>query len=239
MGPDSTGRVRNIGDFGCLVTDWCMMIRQWGVSQMNPAELWEHIKSTGGTNGAYLRSGSLAAAFPGQVKYNGYTGGTAQLYDRIRANKDKGNITPVRVDFNPMTPQQEEHWVNIIDHLPGDNFTAVDPWTGKIIVVNLVYGIEGPDILTAQWYEPIMQTVTLEQALIARSMELQTISLNSTAALQARITGDGRQPVGSEGRVTFEGVSYALQPAESLTQTGRWVYYCQVGDWSNVKVVDG
>jgi len=61
----------------------------------------------------------------------------------------------VRVDFNPMTPQQEEHWVNIIDHLPGDNFTAVDPWTGKIIVVNLVYGTEGPDILTAQWYEPI------------------------------------------------------------------------------------
>lgn len=155
MGPDSTGRVRNIGDFGCLVTDWCMMLQQWGISQMNPAELWEHIKATGGTNGAYLKSGSLAAAFPGKVKYNGYTGGGPDLYAQIRANKDKGWITPVRVDFNPTTPTQEEHWVNIINYLPDDNFTAADPWAGNIITVNLVYGIPGPDVLTAQWYEPV------------------------------------------------------------------------------------
>lgn len=239
MGPDSTGRVRNIGDFGCLVTDWCMMVRQWGISQMNPAELWEHIKANGGTNGAYLRSGALAAAFPSQVKYNGYTGGSPELYNLIRANKDRGWITPVRVDFNPTTPQQEEHWVNVIDYLPGDNFSAADPWTGKIVTVNLVYGIPGADILTAQWYEAIPQGQTLEAALVAKSLELQTISLNSAAALQARIVADGRQPVGNEGRMTFEGVSYALQPAESLTEPGRWVYWCIVGSWSDIRIVQG
>ena len=142
------------------------------------------------------------------------------------------------MDFNPTTPAQEEHWVNVTNYLPDDNFSAADPWTGQIITINLVYGIPGPDVLTAQWYEAIPQTVTLEQALIAKSLELQTISLNSAAALQARITGDGRQPVGSEGRVTHEGIGYALQPAESLAEPGRWVYYCVVGDWGNVTMIN-
>ena len=79
----------------------------------------------------------------------------------------------------------------------------------------------------------------LNEALIARSLELQCISLNAAASIQAKIVRDGRQPVGSEGRMTHQGVSYALQPAESLTSQGRWVYYCRVGDWSNVKVIAG
>lgn len=76
-------------------------------------------------------------------------------------------------------------------------------------------------------------------ALIAKSLELQCIQLNSAAALQAKIVRDGRQPVGSEGRLTHQGVNYALQPAESLTSQGRWVYYCRAGDWGNVKVITG
>ena len=48
MGPDSTGTVRKVKDFGCLVMDWAMMLRQLGISQMNPAELCEQIKATGG-----------------------------------------------------------------------------------------------------------------------------------------------------------------------------------------------
>lgn len=79
----------------------------------------------------------------------------------------------------------------------------------------------------------------LNEALIARSIELQCISLNAAASIQAKIVRDGRQPVGSEGRMTYQGVNYALQPAESLTSQGRWVYYCRVGDWSNVKVITG
>lgn len=79
----------------------------------------------------------------------------------------------------------------------------------------------------------------LNEALIARSLELQCISLNDKAGIQAKITRDGRQPVGSEGRMTYQGVSYALQPAESLASQGRWVYYCRVGDWSNIKVIAG
>ena len=131
------------------------LLQAWEISTLNPAELWEYIKARGGTNGSYLRSGALATAFPDDVKYNGFTSGGSALYGQIRANKDKGWITPVRVDFNPMTPEQEEHWVNVVDYLPGDNFQAADPWTRKIIIVNDVYGIPGPDILTAQWYEPI------------------------------------------------------------------------------------
>ena len=155
MGPDATGRVRTIGDFGCLVTDWAMMLQAWEISTLNPAELWEYIKARGGTNGAYLRGGALATAFPDDVKYNGFTSGGPTLYAQIRANKDKGIITPVRVDFNPMTPEQEEHWLDVIDYLPNDNFLAADPWTGKRIIINDVYGIPGPDVLAAQWYEPI------------------------------------------------------------------------------------
>ena len=97
------------------------------------------------------------------------------------------------------------------------------------------------DMFRTEW-EPgtaTPPTQTLNAALIAKSLELQCISLNAAASIQAKIVRDGRQPVGSEGRMTHQGVSYALQPAESLTSQGRWVYYCRVGDWANVKVITG
>jgi len=97
------------------------------------------------------------------------------------------------------------------------------------------------DMFRAEWKPGTVTPPppTLNEALIARSLELQCISLNAAASIQAKIVRDGRQPVGSEGRMTHQGVSYALQPAESLTSQGRWVYYCRVGDWSNVKVITG
>ena len=97
------------------------------------------------------------------------------------------------------------------------------------------------DMFRAEWKPGTVTPPppTLNEALIARSLELQCISLNAAASIQAKIVRDGRQPVGSEGRMTHQGVSYALQPAESLTSQGRWVYYCRVGDWANVKVITG
>lgn len=96
------------------------------------------------------------------------------------------------------------------------------------------------DMFRAEWKPgTVPPSGGLNEALIARSLELQCISLNAAASIQAKIVRDGRQPVGSEGRMTHQGVSYALQPAESLTSQGRWVYYCRVGDWSNVKVITG
>lgn len=96
------------------------------------------------------------------------------------------------------------------------------------------------DMFRAEWKPgTVPPSSGLNEALIARSLELQCISLNAAASIQAKIVRDGRQPVGSEGRMTHQGVSYALQPAESLTSQGRWVYYCRVGDWGNVKVIAG
>lgn len=96
------------------------------------------------------------------------------------------------------------------------------------------------DMFRAEWKPgTVPPSSGLNEALIARSLELQCISLNAAASIQAKIVRDGRQPVGSEGRMTHQGVSYALQPAESLTSQGRWVYYCRVGDWSNVRVITG
>lgn len=98
------------------------------------------------------------------------------------------------------------------------------------------------DMIRVEWKPgnvPPQPNSGLNEALINRSLELQCISLNNSAALQAKITRDGRQPVGSEGRMTYNGKQYALQPAESLTQQGRWVYWCVVGEWNNIKVIVG
>jgi len=96
------------------------------------------------------------------------------------------------------------------------------------------------DMFRAEWKPGIVPPSSgLNEALIAKSLELQCIQLNAAASIQAKIVRDGRQPVGSEGRMTHQGISYALQPAESLTNQGRWVYYCRVGDWSNVRVIAG
>lgn len=97
------------------------------------------------------------------------------------------------------------------------------------------------DMVAQEWKPgtspPTPPNSGLEQALRAKADELQCIRLNAQAALQAKIVRDGRQPVGSEGWLDYKGTQYAVQPAESLTNTGRWVYWCKVGHWSDIRVL--
>ena len=60
------------------------------------------------------------------------------------------------------------------------------------------------------------------------------VSLNQDAAIQKVIFADGFTIVGSEGRLEYDGVNYAYQAGEHLDRRERRVYWCVVGDWSNV-----
>ena len=67
-----------------------------------------------------------------------------------------------------------------------------------------------------------------------KSIELQTIQLNPTAALQQAIARDGYVPVESEFWHVSDGVEYAAQAAEHLVTGGRRVYYAIVPHWNRV-----
>lgn len=92
------------------------------------------------------------------------------------------------------------------------------------------------DALMATWY-PVPgpnEDYFLEDDLWSSSIDNQLLSLNPVAALQKRIFADGFVPVMCEHTYSFDGREYVYQAAEHLDQGRRRVYYCQVGDWSNI-----
>jgi len=75
-----------------------------------------------------------------------------------------------------------------------------------------------------------------QQALWNESVELQTISLNPNAALQAAIFADGFTPVQSEFWSTVDGIQFASQAAETINgYLPRRVYYTVRPIWSDVQ----
>ncbi len=83
--------------------------------------------------------------------------------------------------------------------------------------------------------EPVPEPgTTLAQALLAEADRRQVIEFNPEAALQKRVFADGFVPNSPEFDLTYQGVQYIGQRAESL-QTGEVrVYHVRVGDWGNV-----
>ena len=74
-----------------------------------------------------------------------------------------------------------------------------------------------------------------QQEVWDKSIELQTISLNPKAALQAAIFSDDFVPVESEFWHTIDDIQYAAQAAEHLETGARRVYYTTVPEWDNVR----
>jgi hypothetical protein len=66
------------------------------------------------------------------------------------------------------------------------------------------------------------------------SINYQTISLNTGAAIQTKMVADGFIPVETEISTNWEGVSYVFQAGEHPTDFERRVYYAELGDWDNV-----
>ena len=240
------GENKTLGSWGCLLVSYNAVARFWELCPDDPPAFMQRMRDAGAMSGPYVLAGALATTFPGRVKYVGYEGRNPALRQNIINHMAAGKPVFARVDFNTATTIFDQHWIVLVGYT-ADDYLMIDPWPypsdSQPVTVSSRYNIPGPDnnILEAIYYEllPDVPGQTLEAALIAKSLELQTISLNESAALQSAIVRDERQPVGSEGRLSHLGISYALQPAESLGVSGRWVYYCVVGQWGNVQVIEG
>lgn len=154
MGTTSTGQTKTIGSWGCLVTSYAMQAKQMGIATYDPAQMWAYMKAKGATSGPNLNPGALKTAFPDKVNYLGFQAGGANLPARIRAHIDRGFTVPARVDFDPTTGQEEQHWILIDGYESGSGrLHMTDPWTGLKRFVDEVYPITGDDVLEALFYE--------------------------------------------------------------------------------------
>lgn len=83
--------------------------------------------------------------------------------------------------------------------------------------------------------EPPPSEETLTEYLWRISVEQQPISLNPKAALQNAIFTAGFVPVESEIWTVYDGIEYALQAGERLSDGARRVWYCRVPEWNNIQ----
>ncbi|MBP8055071.1 MAG: hypothetical protein KA314_04485 [Chloroflexi bacterium] len=155
MGTGTDGKVKTLGNWGCLTVAYCMLAKQIGVSSLDPAQMWAHFKAKGATSGPNLLAAALETAFLDKVNYLGHQEREPGLIDRILNHIDSGYTVPARVDFIPATPDQwEQHWVLIRGYDPSTGRLRIcDPWHGDEVWVDERYDITGDDVLEALFYE--------------------------------------------------------------------------------------
>jgi hypothetical protein len=152
----NTGHSKTIGNWGCLLVVYNALARYWGISDYNPAAENDYFVDQGAFVDQYIVPGALQIAYPNAVSYDGFqTRENHTMRPKIREWIDKGRPVPARVDFNPATPQWEQHWVLIVGYEGDSEFYMMDPWHGDIVTVNSRYGIAGSDILEALFYRPL------------------------------------------------------------------------------------
>lgn len=108
-----------------------------------------------------------------------------------------------------------------------------------LTVAALVFVLDAPS-MSGQWMSSVAyaQSGSLEDKLMAEAQKRQVSQFNPEAALQKRIFADGFVPNSPEFSLQQDGVAYAAQRAESLTNGAVRVYYVVSGDWGNVSVAE-
>lgn len=89
--------------------------------------------------------------------------------------------------------------------------------------------------LSIAWPTEVKPPMTLNEALIAAGNAQQILRLNPGAALQKAIYAAGLQITSAEFDLEHEGITYRAQRGEPFTKNGPVIFYCQIGDWANVK----
>jgi hypothetical protein len=84
--------------------------------------------------------------------------------------------------------------------------------------------------------DPVLPpATTLAEALLVAGEAAQVMQLNKDASLQKVLFADGFVPTSPEFNVEFQGSSFVAQRAEHLGSGEVRVYYCQVGNWGDVR----
>ena len=143
-----------ICSFGCLLVVYTMMGKLWGITTRNPDLENDYYISKDAFSNQFLKSMAMSIAYP-QVKNEGWlTRSSNLMHLKTQEYLSRQIPVPARVDFDPATPQWEQHWVLLTGWDPekGD-YIMNDPWGGrKGVYVSDYYGIPGSDILECLYY---------------------------------------------------------------------------------------
>jgi hypothetical protein len=148
----NTGHGKTIGNWGCLLVAYTSMANYMNLAGDTPSQMNGRMVAAGAFSGQYMLPAALRTAFPNGVTYHGFKPRSdAAMKPTIAAYLAEGIPVPARVDFNPSTPQWEQHWVLLVGQTPND-WLMMDPWHGDVQSVSARYGIAGDDILEAIFY---------------------------------------------------------------------------------------
>jgi hypothetical protein len=132
----NTAAAYSIGAYGCLITCLGMLIEK------TPDNVNTILKQNNGfQNGGNLVWSKVSALglTPDYLspRYDGVPV-TSQGIQKAKELLDANHPLVCEIDFNPSTNPEEMHFVVLIGY-NGDSFMAADPWTGKVINMD-VYG---------------------------------------------------------------------------------------------------
>lgn len=162
-GPDAT---KTYAQWACLATSYYMMAGYLGiwaggelpafVQYMRERRVLNRAAYADGTVRYNTSAHALQTMYPREIESLGWVMGTAEgMADRIKERLRDGFPVPVRVDLNPATPAEEQHWPLIVGW-DGDDWLMLDPYNPKPTVEPLSGRYDRPgegDIFEALLYQ--------------------------------------------------------------------------------------
>ena len=166
---------KTLAQWGCLLTVYTDIADYWGIGNRDPLQENEYYKSRGGFSGHNLVSMAMSKVYPdvGNEGWLTWADHGQRMYTRLDEYLEAGIPCAARVDFDPATPQWEQHWVLITGKAPNGDYWMNNPWGGKKNVsVNDAYGKPGSEstILEVIFYfldESSLPAVTTGQGVAA------------------------------------------------------------------------
>lgn len=143
-----------IGSHGCLITGITMMLNHLGLD-IDPARLNEWLVANGGySKGNLFVWGSVARLLKGLTFAYRYNGAYLDKIDEQLALKMPAIV---HVDYNPLTPYIDEHWIAVIGKQDG-SYIVNDPRNGNQFKFESMYGAPSKGIFHVCTYNFVAST---------------------------------------------------------------------------------
>lgn len=199
---------RTIGQFGCLLTCYTMMLTSFGES-VTPWDVntrFLQLPSSQGFNGSDVffiapQGGFNHVTYIGNFKPFADTGATWATYDpnllsRIDEGLNNARGVIIQVDMDPGDPYDlgtEQHWVYVISR-QGNDYLVLDPANGQAISLMGRYGRPNPNHPKDALHQAI-KSVLFYSSPRATRRAVPAAQVDSSAAAMgsSQLTGVGRE----------------------------------------------
>lgn len=127
----------DIGDYGCLITSLGNYLG------LTPTEVNNHKDLFTDKSGDFIWSKiTVLGLNPVYTSPRYENEATTQALNKMRELLDEGLPLLCEIDFYPVTPNEEMHFVLVIGYDDNDKFIAIDPWTGSEIDLSVYGGVK-------------------------------------------------------------------------------------------------